>query len=63
MKKSNLPTSEEAQQQQLLQGLVRCDQLIRLAVRITARVTSRLSTHLSESESDVSGAEVNEPKL
>ena len=68
MKKQNSPNREEAfllptRQQRLSQGLVRCDQLIRLAVRITACVSSRLSTHLSESESDASSAEMNKPKL
>ena len=68
MKKQNSPNREEAfllptRRQRLSQGLVRCDQLIRLAVKITACVSSRLSTHLSESESDASSAEMNQPKL
>ena len=68
MKKQNSPNREEAfllptRRQRLSQGLVRCDQLIRLAVRIMACVSSRLSTHLSESESDASSAEMNKPKL
>ena len=68
MKKQNSPNTEEAfllstRRQQLSQGLVRCDQLIRLAVRITACVSSRLSAHLSESESDASSPEMNKPKL